>query len=113
MIQKKLLVPCKRIQDSLGFWILRLGFRIPGTESQPLSVRLGFWIPIVSGNPYSLSCNPDSTGKHFLDSRIRIPLHWAAFHLSFVTEIFVYQISVTRFSAEKVNNQVLDSRRLF
>ena len=28
------ITPCKRIQDSLGFWIPRLGFRIPGT---------GFW----------------------------------------------------------------------
>ena len=27
---------------------------------QYLSVELGFWIPIVNGNPDSLSCIPDS-----------------------------------------------------
>ena len=54
------IAPCKEIQDSLGFWILRCGFRIPGTGFQSLSVELGFWIPIVSGIPESLSCIPDS-----------------------------------------------------
>ena len=50
----------KGIQDSLGFWIPRRGFRIPGTGFQSLSVELGFWIPIVSGIPDSLSSFPDS-----------------------------------------------------
>ena len=35
-------------------------FRIPGTGFQYLSVELGFWIPIGSGIPDSLSCIPDS-----------------------------------------------------
>ena len=38
----------KAIQDSLGFWIPRRGFRIPGTGFKFLSLELGFWIPIVS-----------------------------------------------------------------
>ena len=45
----------KGIQDSLGFWIPRGGFQIPGTVFQSLSVELGFWIPIVSGIPDSIS----------------------------------------------------------
>ena len=36
------------------------GFRIPGTGFLYLSVELGFWVPIVSGIPDSLSCTPDS-----------------------------------------------------
>ena len=54
------LVPCKRIHDSLGFWIPRYRFRIQGTGFQYLSVELGLWIPIVNGIPDSLSCIPDS-----------------------------------------------------
>ena len=34
-------------------------FRIPGTGFQYLWLELGFWIPIVSGIPDSLSCIPD------------------------------------------------------
>ena len=35
--------PCKVIQDSLGFWIPRCGFQIPGTRFLIfLSVKLGF-----------------------------------------------------------------------
>ena len=49
----------KGIQDSLGFWIPRRGFRISGIGSQYLSVEFGFWIPI----PDSLSCIPDSKAK--------------------------------------------------
>ena len=33
-----LIAPCKRIQNSLGFWIPRRGFQIPGTGFQYLSV---------------------------------------------------------------------------
>ena len=46
----------KGIQDSLGFWTPRSGFRIDGAGFQSLSVKLGFWIPIVSGIPDSFSC---------------------------------------------------------
>ena len=38
---------------------------IPGTGFQHLSVELGFWIPIVSGIPDSLSCTPDSKTQDF------------------------------------------------
>ena len=38
------LVSCKGTQDSLGFWI-------PSTGFQSLSLELGFWITIVSGIP--------------------------------------------------------------
>ena len=84
--------PCKGIQDSLGFWIPRRGFRI---SRWWISVFVGgTWIQIaiVGGIPDSLSCIPkpriwDSTrkfsqildpkSKTFLDSGIRIPLHQA------------------------------------
>ena len=39
--------------------------QIPGTDYQFLSVELGFWIPIVSGIPDSLSCIPDSQAQVF------------------------------------------------
>ena len=55
--------------------VLDSGFRIPGNWLQCLSVELGFWIPIVSGIPYSLHCIPDSkaqisdsTSKNFPES---------------------------------------------
>ena len=57
---KTSIAPCKGIQDSLGFWIPRCGFRIPGTWFLYLSVEHGFWILIISGIANSLSCNPDS-----------------------------------------------------
>ena len=38
----------------------RRGFRIPGAGFQYLSLELGFWIPIVSEIPDSLSCIPNS-----------------------------------------------------
>ena len=51
---------------------------------QSLSVELGFWIPIVSEIPDSMSCILDSeaqdSGFHkqiFPDSGIENPLHWA------------------------------------
>ena len=43
------------IQDSLGLWIPRPGFRIPGTGFQSLSVEVAFRLPIVSDIPDSLS----------------------------------------------------------
>ena len=53
--------PCRRKrQDSNGFWIPRCGVQIPGTKFQSLSVKLRFWIPIVSGILDSLSCIPNS-----------------------------------------------------
>ena len=41
------------------------GFQIPGTEFQSLSVKLGFWSPIVSRIPDSLSCILDSKVQDF------------------------------------------------
>ena len=63
------------IQDSLGFWIPRPGFRIPGTGLS-LSVEVAFrlpTVPIVSDIPDSLSCildykTPDSMSKNFPDT---------------------------------------------
>ena len=85
--------PCKGIEDTLGFWIPRRGFRIPATGFRSLSVELGLWISIVSGSPDFLSCIPnskaqhsrfhkqnfppipDSKSKNFPDSGIPTPLH--------------------------------------
>ena len=61
--------PCKGIQDSLVFWIPRRGFQIPDTGFQPLSVKVEFWISIVSGIPDSLSCISDSKAPE--NSRFR------------------------------------------
>ena len=57
--------PYKGIQDSLGFWIPRRGFRILGTRFPSFSVELGFWIPIVRRIPDSLSCILDSKAQDF------------------------------------------------
>ena len=76
----------KRVLDSrfLDFtpWIPDSRYCIPNY----LSVELGFWIPIVSGIPDSLSCIPDSKAQDsefhnqkFPNSTIRIPLCWAIF----------------------------------
>ena len=40
---------CKGMQHSLGFYIPRLGFPIPGTGFKTLSGELGFWIPVLVG----------------------------------------------------------------
>ena len=88
-IETHLFAPRKGIQDSLGFWIPRRGFRIPGTGFQSLPAERGFWIPIVSGIPDSLSCIPYSKApdyrfhkqKLFTDSGIWIPLPGASFIL--------------------------------
>ena len=99
----------KEIQDSLGFWIPRCEFRIPGTGFQFLSVELEFWIPIVSGIPDSLSCIPDSKAqdsgfhqKKFPDSEILIPLygvisiffHYSLFWITWVTVLLCWHILV-------------------
>ena len=52
--------PCKGIQDSLGFWIPRRGFRILGAAFQSFSVELGLWIPTASGILDSLGGIRDS-----------------------------------------------------
>ena len=62
------------IQDSLGLWIVRRKFRIPGTGHRILyPTELGFWIPIVSGILYSLSCIPDSKAKDFIFHKQKFP----------------------------------------
>ena len=53
--------------------ILNSGFQVSGS----FSLELGFRILIFSGITDSLGCIPDSTSKHFPDSGIRSPLHWA------------------------------------
>ena len=84
------ITPYEEIQESLGFWITRCGFRIPGTEFQSLSVEIEFWIPIVSEIPDSLSCLPESKTQDyrfhqqkFPDFEILIPLH-GAISISFI-----------------------------
>ena len=74
------LAPCKRIRDSLGFWIPRRRFRISGRDFGFVS---GTWIPDFSfawdsGFESPLAKIPDSTSKNFLDSGIRISLHGAS-----------------------------------
>ena len=45
-----IIAPCKEIQDSLGLWIPRNGFRIPATGLRILlSVELGIWILSLTG----------------------------------------------------------------
>ena len=70
------MAPCKGFQDSLGFWIPRRGFRILGTGFQSLSMESGFWIPIVSGIPDSLSCILDSKAQ---DSTFPYMRRWRMF----------------------------------
>ena len=51
------------VKDSLGFWIPRPRFCIPGTGFRSLLVKFGFWIPIFSRVPDSLSCIPNSKAQ--------------------------------------------------
>ena len=66
-------IPCKGIQDSLGFWVPRHGFRILCTGFYSLSVKVGFWIPIASVIPDSLSCIPDSKTQDSRFHKQKIP----------------------------------------
>ena len=50
----------------MEFWILRSGFRIPGTGFQFLSVEPG----LVSAVPNFLSCIPDSKAQYSWFSQI-------------------------------------------
>ena len=56
--------PWNGINDSLGFWILRCGFWIPGYFNL-LSVEPRFWVSIDSWVSDSLSCIPDSKAQDF------------------------------------------------
>ena len=69
----------KTVLDS-GFEDGDSGFQLLVPDFFSLEVRFG--IPIVSWIPDSLKCIPDSTGKNFPDSGIRIPLHWAILSLT-------------------------------
>ena len=86
--------PCKGIQDSLGFWVSRCGFRIQVLDPSLCQWNLDSGFPSLSGIPDSLSripipkpripesigkfsWIPDSTSKNFPDSRLRIPLYGA------------------------------------
>ena len=67
----------KTVLDS-GFHVVDSRFQV--LDSKSLSVGLGFWIPIVSGIPDSMSCIPDSKtrdcGFHKQNfSGSRVPLH--------------------------------------
>ena len=63
MISGALFVPLKRIQDSLGFWILDSGFFIRRTWILVFQSLVGFQIPIISGIPDSSCCIPDSKAQ--------------------------------------------------
>ena len=74
-------VPCKVIQDSLGFWIPRCGFQIPSTRFLIfLSVKVGYRFPMSVGFQIPLAeyripkpSIPDFAGKNFADSRFHKP----------------------------------------
>ena len=55
-----------KLLGGLGFWFPRSELWIPGTGSQSLSVKLGFWMSFVTGIPDSLNFTPDSRAQ---DSR--------------------------------------------
>ena len=85
-----LFVSCKGIQDSLGFWIPRRGFLIPGTWLQFFLVES--WIGFQSLVGFRIRRAlfripkpriPDSTSKNFTDSRTRIPSHGPMLLLTF------------------------------
>ena len=77
----------KRVLDS-GFHAVDPGFQV--LDSSLCQRKLGFWIPMVSGIPDSLSCIfgilrpriPDSTSKMFPDSGLnkqKDSLTWGEF----------------------------------
>ena len=63
----------KTVLDS-GFHALNSGFPVLNSR---LLVKFGFWIPIFSRGPDSLSCIPDSKAQNFPESRIQISLTWS------------------------------------
>ena len=63
----------KTVLDS-GFHALNSGF--PVLDSR-LLVKFGFWIPIFSRVPDSLSCIPDFKAQNFPESGIQISLTWS------------------------------------
>ena len=42
----------------------------------------GFWIPIVSGIPYSISCIPDSKAQDFLEISLDYQIYGSAFKIT-------------------------------
>ena len=54
------LAPCEGIQDSLGLWISRRGFRIPWNWI----LEFGFRTPFISVILVSLSCIPESKAHY-------------------------------------------------
>ena len=64
--------PCKRIQETLGFWIPLCGLRIPGTWFQSLSVESLF----LNGIPYFLHCIPDSKAQDSGFRKQKFPGFW-------------------------------------
>ena len=88
------ITPCEGIQDSLGFWIPRLGFRIPGTGFLNLcqwNLDSGFQWLVGFRIPSTVFWIPkpriaDSTGKKF--AGLRIPRQ-TFFMVSLSTLIFL------------------------
>ena len=65
-----------RVKDSLGFWIPRSGFQIPGTWFRSLLVKFGFLIPIFSRVLYSVNCIPDSKAQDSRFHKKKFPGFW-------------------------------------
>ena len=72
---RPLFAPGKAVQDSLGVWIPRCGFRIsPGIGFQSMLVELEFWIlDSLSCIPYSNAEDSGSRSKNSPDSESRFP----------------------------------------
>ena len=64
------------VKDSLGFWIPRHGFQIPGTGFRSLLVKFGFLIPISNRVLYPLSCIPDSKAQDSRFHKKKFPGFW-------------------------------------
>ena len=64
------------VKDSLGFWIPRPGFQIPGTGFRSLLVKFGFLIPISNRVLYPLSCIPDSKAQDSRFHKKKFPGFW-------------------------------------
>ena len=69
-------MPHVRKSKSLGLWIPRHGFRIPGIRFQSLLVELGFRISIVSGILDSLCYFPDSKAQNSSFQKQNFPDSW-------------------------------------
>ena len=87
---------CERIQDSLGFWI-------PGTGFQSLSVGFGFWIPISSRIPgsWAVFWFPQTNISRILESKF--PYMYPAKQTNFVVPR-IWTLNLTESRGESKND---------